>query len=59
MHRRVDYLGVGIKEDIAIWEFKAYRERPRLAHTDGPVMQLRRWARQFYPAVPAVDNSRD
>jgi nitrite reductase/ring-hydroxylating ferredoxin subunit len=51
MRRMVEYLGVGINEDIPIWEHKIYREHPRLADRDGPITQLRRWARQFYDPV--------
>jgi len=37
-----------IDQDIPIWETKRYRERPKLCDGDGPIMQFRRWARQFY-----------
>jgi 3-ketosteroid 9alpha-monooxygenase subunit A len=40
--------------DIPIWEKKVYLERPLLAAGDGPIMKLRRWAQQFYPAAPAA-----
>ena len=36
--------------DVPIWEHKVYRERPVLVPADGPIAQLRRWARQFYEA---------
>jgi hypothetical protein len=48
--KTTEYLGVGVNEDIPIWEHKIYRERPRLADRDGPIMKLRHWARQFYDA---------
>ena len=35
-------------EDIAIWENKIYLERPALSDGDGPIAEVRRWARQFY-----------
>ncbi|MHB8669114.1 MAG: hypothetical protein ACYDAD_00890, partial [Acidimicrobiales bacterium] len=35
-------------QDIPIWEHKAYLPVPALADTDGPIMQFRRWAQQFY-----------
>jgi phenylpropionate dioxygenase-like ring-hydroxylating dioxygenase large terminal subunit len=34
--------------DVPIWEHKVYREKPVLVPADGPIAQLRRWARQFY-----------
>lgn len=35
-------------KDFPIWENKAYLEQPLLSDADGPIMVLRRWARQFY-----------
>jgi hypothetical protein len=43
-----------IEQDIPIWENKLYRERPLLSEADGPIMQYRRWYRQFYAAGPAT-----
>lgn len=40
-------------DDLDIWEHKAYLARPALADTDGPIMQFRRWANQFYVDAPA------
>jgi phenylpropionate dioxygenase-like ring-hydroxylating dioxygenase large terminal subunit len=37
-----------IDQDIPIWENKIYRERPGLCEADGPIMQYRKWAAQFY-----------
>ena len=37
-------------EDIPIWENKVYLERPVLSDGDGPIGEIRRWARQFYAA---------
>jgi nitrite reductase/ring-hydroxylating ferredoxin subunit len=45
----VDALIENTSRDIPIWEHKVYRERPPLVAGDGPIGQLRRWARQFYP----------
>lgn len=39
-----------IEQDIPIWEHKRYRDRPSLSEGDGPIMQYRQWARQFYPS---------
>ena len=39
-----------IDQDVPIWENKVYRERPGLCEADGPIMQYRRWASQFYAA---------
>ncbi len=36
------------RQDIAIWENKVYRERPLLTAADGPILEYRRWYRQFY-----------
>jgi nitrite reductase/ring-hydroxylating ferredoxin subunit len=36
------------EQDIRIWERKAYCSKPILSEADGPIMQFRRWARQFY-----------
>jgi nitrite reductase/ring-hydroxylating ferredoxin subunit len=35
-------------EDKPIWEHKVFVERPALADTDGPFLQFRQWAAQFY-----------
>ena len=37
-----------IEEDLPIWNNKGYLVRPALADTDGPYMQFRKWASQFY-----------
>lgn len=44
----VELLAEQIGEDANVWEHKAYVERPALADTDGPIMQFRAWASQFY-----------
>lgn len=38
----------GFQQDIAIWEHKAYRERPLLCDGDGSIPDLRRWYAQFF-----------
>lgn len=40
--------GRTIDQDLPILEHKAYQARPRLSEADGPLMQFRRWAQQFY-----------
>jgi len=37
-----------IADDMKIMETKAYQPRPRLSEADGPILQFRRWAQQFY-----------
>jgi hypothetical protein len=37
-------------QDIPIWENKRYLERPLLCDGDGPILELRRYFAQFYPA---------
>jgi phenylpropionate dioxygenase-like ring-hydroxylating dioxygenase large terminal subunit len=44
-----------IEQDIPIWENKRYCNPPVLCEGDGPVMQYRRWARQFYPSGAGAD----
>lgn len=36
------------RQDVPIWENRAYLARPRLTAVDGPIPQYRRWFRQFY-----------
>ncbi len=38
------------RTDIAIWENTYYNDRPMLLPNDGPVLRMRRWFKQFYPA---------
>ena len=37
-----------LREDVAIWTNKIYRDRPVLAKGDGPMREVRQWYRQFY-----------
>ena len=41
-------IGDTTARDVPIWEHKVYRDRPVLVPADGPIAQLRRWARQFH-----------
>ena len=38
----------GVSQDIPIWENKIYRPRPVLTRSERPIIEHRRWARQFY-----------
>jgi len=38
-----------VGQDFDVWENKRYVHPPLLARGDGPVVQYRAWARQFYP----------
>ncbi|MGK5545338.1 Rieske 2Fe-2S domain-containing protein [Streptomyces sp. URMC 127] len=35
-------------KDFPIWQHKTFVEHPKLAKGDGPIMEYRRWAGQFY-----------
>jgi len=37
-----------LTEDFDIWEHKKFRKEPKLCHRDGPIVQYREWAAQFY-----------
>ncbi|MFF0148161.1 Rieske 2Fe-2S domain-containing protein [Amycolatopsis sulphurea] len=37
-----------VSKDLPIWTNKTYLDRPKLIKGDGPIMEYRRWARQFY-----------
>ncbi|MCB9521458.1 MAG: aromatic ring-hydroxylating dioxygenase subunit alpha [Myxococcales bacterium] len=50
----IDNLTTGFLEDVQIWENKCFREVPLLCATDGPIMKLRKWYSQFYPATEAA-----
>ena len=49
----VENLTLGFHEDIAIWEHKVFRDKPRLCDGDGPLGRLRLWYKQFYRPVSA------
>jgi nitrite reductase/ring-hydroxylating ferredoxin subunit len=38
----------GVSQDIPIWENKVYRPHPVLTRSERPILEHRRWARQFY-----------
>jgi phenylpropionate dioxygenase-like ring-hydroxylating dioxygenase large terminal subunit len=40
----------GVSQDIPIWENKIYRPHPVLTKSERPILEHRRWARQFYSA---------
>jgi phenylpropionate dioxygenase-like ring-hydroxylating dioxygenase large terminal subunit len=42
------------RQDVPIWENRAWVEQPRLTELDGPVAQYRRWYRQFYSGWEAA-----
>ncbi|HEX9682620.1 MAG TPA: Rieske 2Fe-2S domain-containing protein [Acidimicrobiales bacterium] len=45
-----------ITEDIPIWENKAYLPVPALAAEDGPVMEYRKWCKQFYTEAQLTES---
>jgi len=45
----VDATVENTSRDVPIWEHKIYIERAPLVPDDGPIRELRKWARQFYP----------
>ena len=45
------------RKDIPIWENKVYKSYPLLSDGDGPIMQYRRWASQFYSEAQALNTS--
>ncbi|MGW2597160.1 Rieske 2Fe-2S domain-containing protein [Streptomyces klenkii] len=46
-----------VSKDFPIWQNKTYLERPMLAKGDGPIMDYRRWARQFYTTTAQTQSS--
>jgi phenylpropionate dioxygenase-like ring-hydroxylating dioxygenase large terminal subunit len=40
--------------DMIVWNNKKYRHKPLLCDGDGPVLQFRKWFRQFYAADDAT-----
>ncbi|MDE0196539.1 MAG: Rieske 2Fe-2S domain-containing protein [bacterium] len=47
-----------VLQDVTIWSRKKHRTRPRLARSDGEIMQFRAYCRQFYPD-PTGDSHND
>ncbi len=39
--------------DFIIWNNKRFRPNPLLCDGDGPILQFRKWFKQFYPEAPA------
>jgi phenylpropionate dioxygenase-like ring-hydroxylating dioxygenase large terminal subunit len=44
----VDAIAENTSRDVPIWEHKKYVEKAPLVADDGPILMLRRWARQFH-----------
>lgn len=49
LRRAIREGGAAIDQDVPIWENKRYRAKPGLMEGEGPIMEYRRWASQFYP----------
>jgi 3-ketosteroid 9alpha-monooxygenase subunit A len=49
-----DFIGLGFRQDVAIWQNKTRIDNPLLCAEDGPVYQLRRWYEQFYTDVGLI-----
>ena len=43
-----------MREDIPIWEYKAFLDRPVLCDGDGPIGLFRTWCKQFYTETAAA-----
>jgi phenylpropionate dioxygenase-like ring-hydroxylating dioxygenase large terminal subunit len=50
----IDAIAENTSRDVPIWEHKVYRERAPLVPGDGPINELRAWARQFYEHADPV-----
>jgi len=42
--------------DLIVWNNKKYRARPILCDGDGPILQYRKWFKQFYPDGEKLNN---
>jgi hypothetical protein len=49
----------GVTQDIPIWENKVYRAHPVLTKSEKPILEHRRWARQFYSDYDEEPDDRD
>ena len=58
LRQYTDNLRLGFEDDKTIWEHKVYREQPQLCESEGPIMQLRKWYRQFYAEAPCEPSIR-
>jgi len=43
------------RNDIEIWSNKMFVRKPLLVKGDGPIMQMRRWYKQFYSTLPVAE----
>ena len=43
-----------VKQDFDVWNNKVYVHPPSLAQGDGPIVQYRKWCRQFYSEYESV-----
>ncbi len=41
--------------DFIVWNNKKYRANPLLCDGDGPIVQYRKWFKQFYPGFEGID----
>ena len=42
-----------VSVDFIVWNNKRFRPNPLLCDGDGPILQFRKWFKQFYPEAPA------
>ncbi|HEY6479578.1 MAG TPA: Rieske 2Fe-2S domain-containing protein [Streptosporangiaceae bacterium] len=49
-----EFIGLGFRQDVEIWQHKSRIDNPLLCAEDGPVYQLRRWYEQFYCDVEDI-----
>jgi len=49
-----EFIGLGFRQDVEIWQHKSRVDNPLLCAEDGPVYQLRRWYEQFYCDVEDI-----
>jgi hypothetical protein len=47
-HDAAEQFAAGVSQDLPIWENKIYRTQPVLTRGERPILDQRRWARQFY-----------
>ena len=47
----------GYFQDVAIWENKRWRDRPRLVDGDGPFHAVRKWYASFYPGASLAEDA--
>lgn len=49
----VGHIDEQAREDVPIWEHKAFVPRPALSDVDGPILEYRRWAARFQDGAGA------